>query len=64
MFQYFQVRFHLKKAEQQAQEPPLLRKIQGQMQELRTQHNQAMQQVNYTTVFQGIFHIFPDVHKT
>lgn len=39
-----QVRSRLKKAEQQAEEPPLLRKLQGQMEELRTQHNQALLQ--------------------
>lgn len=39
-----QVRSRLKKAEQQIQEPPLLQKIQGQMVELRTQHNQAILQ--------------------
>ncbi|KAK8406868.1 hypothetical protein O3P69_007429 [Scylla paramamosain] len=38
-----QVKSRLKKAEQQAQEPPLLRKIQSQMEELRTQHTQALQ---------------------
>lgn len=45
MSQYFQVKSRLKKAEQQAQEPPLLQKIQGQMEELRTQHTQALQRV-------------------
>ncbi|XP_042225380.1 GRIP and coiled-coil domain-containing protein 1-like isoform X2 [Homarus americanus] len=39
-----QVRSRLKKAEQLSEEPPLLRKIQGQMEEMRTQHNQALQQ--------------------
>lgn len=42
---YHQVRSRLKKAEQQAEEPPLLRKLQGQMEDLRTQHNQALLQV-------------------
>ncbi|KAG0722611.1 GRIP and coiled-coil domain-containing protein 1 [Chionoecetes opilio] len=39
-----QVRSRLKKAEKQVQEPPLLRKMQGQMEELRCQHSQAMHQ--------------------
>nr|XP_045625686.1 GRIP and coiled-coil domain-containing protein 1-like isoform X1 [Procambarus clarkii]XP_045625687.1 GRIP and coiled-coil domain-containing protein 1-like isoform X1 [Procambarus clarkii]XP_045625688.1 GRIP and coiled-coil domain-containing protein 1-like isoform X1 [Procambarus clarkii] len=39
-----QVRSRLKRAEQQSEEPPILRKIQGQMEEMRTQHNQALQQ--------------------
>lgn len=46
---HHQVRSRLKKAEQQAEEPPLLRKLQGQMEELRTQHNQALLQVTNET---------------
>lgn len=38
-----QVRSRLKRAEQQSEEPPILRKIQGQMEEMRMQHNQALQ---------------------
>lgn len=39
-----QVRSRLKRAEQQSEEPPLLRKIHGQMEEMRKQHTEALQQ--------------------
>lgn len=39
-----QVRSRLKKAEQQSEEPPLLRKIQGQMEDMQMQHREAIQQ--------------------
>ncbi|XP_042888482.1 GRIP and coiled-coil domain-containing protein 1-like isoform X2 [Penaeus japonicus] len=39
-----QVRSRLKKAEQQSEKPPLLLKIQGEMEDMRMQHRQAIQQ--------------------
>lgn len=39
-----QVRSRLKKAEQQSEKPPLLLKIQGEMEDLKFQHRQAIQQ--------------------
>ncbi|KAK4326785.1 hypothetical protein Pmani_002712 [Petrolisthes manimaculis] len=39
-----QVRSRLKRAEQQAEEPPLLKKLQEQMEEMRIQHMEALQQ--------------------
>lgn len=50
---YWKVRSRLKKAEQQSEKPPLLLKIQGEMEDLKFQHRQAIQQVS--RMFQTLF---------